>query len=99
MDGAGEHFFAGSAFSGEEDGSVRRSDALDFTADTLNADAFADDFGDSVVALELFFKKDVFEQKPPLFEGTLDKEKEVGDIDRFRYEIESTFFHGLHGFF
>src|SRR5688572_33465353 len=73
VNGPGEDFFAGTAFSGKQNRRICRCNALDFPADRLDRRTLADDFGDTVVSLEFFLEKNVFQQQTTLFQSAVDQ--------------------------
>src|SRR5437016_2693163 len=75
--GAREHFLACSAFTGQKDGGIGWSHFLNLAADGLNRGTLSNNFRDAVVSLKLFFKKDVFEREPALFQRAFDEQEEV----------------------
>ncbi len=99
MDGAGEEFLAGAAFAQQEDGRIRRRNALDLLAGFLHRWVLAHDAREAVARRVLLAQEQVFPEQFVLPRRALDEQLQMVQVHRLLDEVECAFLHRRHGFF
>ena len=99
VDGAGDHFFAGAAFAGQQDGGAAVAHRVDGLQDTTKTRAFTHQAVYVLVFIEFGAHARVITHDVAKLKGFADSDVELVDVEGFGDVVVGTVTHRLHGVF